>query len=83
MIFTMVGDFRTSLNEGLGKRIYQGLLQTLSFYCQGHFGVEEQLMDEYCCPVAQKNRDAHVKFLEVLSGFEQRYAVSGFDHITR
>jgi len=35
-------------------------------------------MDQCRCPVAQRNREAHRTFVEILSGFKQRYAVSGF-----
>jgi hemerythrin len=36
-------------------------------------------MEAYRRPVAQRNKEAHVRFLETLSGFQQRYAVSGYD----
>ena len=80
MIFKMAEDFREALEEEEGEGTYSGLLTSLSAYCRSHFDIEEQCMDEYRCPVAQENREAHVKFLEVLSGFQRHYAASGFDH---
>lgn len=79
MIFRIAEDFRASLDEGHGREVYLVLLNTLRSYCRGHFDFEEKCMNEYRCPVAQKNREAHVSFLEVLSGFRQRYDASGFD----
>ena len=79
MIFKMAEDFRAALDEGMGGAVYPVLLDGLSLYCRGHFGFEEQCMEAYRCPVAQKNRKAHARFLETLSGFQQRYAVSGYD----
>jgi len=79
MLFRIAEDFRAALDVGRGGGVYSVLLDTLSSYCRGHFRFEEQCMNEYRCPVAQKNREAHVTFLEVLSGFRQRYAASGFD----
>jgi hemerythrin len=79
MIFKMAEDFRGALDEGLGERVYGSLLQALDLYVSTHFHFEEKCMNRYRCPVAQKNKEAHGRFAEVLSGFQQRYAVSGFD----
>ena len=35
-------------------------------------------MEEYRCPVAQKNKAAHLMFLDTLRDYRQRYAVSGY-----
>jgi hemerythrin len=79
MIFKMAEDFRAALDEGKGSTVYSVMLDSLRIYCRGHFGFEEQCMNEYRCPVAQKNKAAHVEFLEILSGFQERYSVSGYD----
>ena len=77
-IFKMAEDFRGALSEGGGERTYGLLLDFLNRYCRGHFGFEERCMEEYHCPVAERNKEAHVRFVEVLGGFRQRYAASGF-----
>ena len=79
MIFKMAEDFRAALETGAGGAVYTVLLDAITVYCRGHFGFEERCMDEYRCPVAQRNKDAHVSFLEILAGFHQRFAVSGYD----
>ena len=79
MLFQMANDFRSALEVGEGKGVYPGFLDSLNLYCRSHFGIEEQCMDEYCCPMAQENKKDHERFLEVLSGFQQRYAASGFN----
>jgi len=79
MIFKMAEDFRAALDTGAGGASYTVLLDALTVYCRGHFGFEERCMKEYRCPVAQRNKDAHVSFLETLAGFHQRFAVSGYD----
>ncbi len=81
MLFQMVEDFQAALDEGRGGRVYGTLLQSLARYATAHFRFEEQCMDKYHCPVAQKNKDAHTKFVDVVSGFQQRYAASGFDSV--
>ena len=79
MIFKMAEDFRAALDEGMGERMYGGMLQSLDLYVRTHFGYEEKCMVRYACPAAEANSKAHRKFAEVLSGFQQRYGVSGFD----
>lgn len=36
-------------------------------------------MEKYACPVAEGNKKAHDRFVEVLAGFQKRYATVGFD----
>ena len=79
MIFRMAADYRAALDAGQGRAVYPDFLDSLFLYCRGHFGFEEQCMEAYRCPVAQRNKEAHVGFLETLSGFKQRYAASGYD----
>jgi hemerythrin len=81
MIFKMADDFRAALDECKGAAVYSVLLDSLNLYCRGHFGFEERCMEEYRCPVAQRNKDAHVKFLETVSEFRRRYAANGYDPI--
>jgi hemerythrin len=77
-IFRMAQDFRAALDDGAGGRVYGLLLDNLHGYCRGHFSVEERCMEEYRCPVAQTNKDAHAMFIEVLGGFRRRYDASGY-----
>jgi hemerythrin len=79
MIFKMAEDFRAALDEGMGERMYGGMLQSLDLYVRAHFGYEEKCMVQYACPAAEANAKAHARFAEVLSGFQQRYAARGFD----
>jgi hemerythrin len=78
MLFRMSEDFRISLDEGGGERVYGAMLNNLGAYARGHFGAEEQCMDQCHCPVADQNREAHATFIESLGQFQQRYALSGF-----
>jgi hemerythrin len=78
-LFKMSEDYRESLDAGEGERVYGLLLESLDQYTSAHFGLEEQCMNRYQCPIAGKNSAAHAKFTEELAGFRQRYAISGFD----
>jgi hemerythrin len=54
-------------------------LHLRDLYARTHFGIEEQYMDQYRCPIAEPNRAAHGQFVELLAGFQQRYTANGFD----
>lgn len=78
-IFRWSEKFRVLLDQGLGRKAYSDALYDLTVYSQNHFGFEERCMNEYRCPVAEKNKAAHAQFIEALSGFQQRYDAAGFD----
>jgi hemerythrin-like metal-binding protein len=77
-LFKMVADFRASLDEGLGGRVYGDLLNSLDIYARSHFGYEEGMMEQYHCPASEANKVAHARFADLLTGFQERYAKSGF-----
>ncbi len=79
-LFQMAGDFQAVLDDGKGERTYSLLLVTLDTYIRNHFGIEEQCILQHRCPVAEKNKDAHSKLIETLSGFQNRYHANGYDH---
>ncbi len=77
-LFRMASDFGVALDEGGGRATYGQLLEFLDAYCRGHFGFEEECMEQYSCPVAEQNREAHSTFLATVGDFQQRYAASGY-----
>jgi len=79
MLFKMAEDFRSTLDEGLGERVYGDLLASLDAYARAHFGYEEGVMEQYQCPASLSNKHAHARFVEVLADFHERYARAGFD----
>ena len=79
-LFQMAGDFQAVLDDGKGERTYSLLLVTLDTYIRSHFGIEEQCMVQHRCPVAEKNKNAHAKLIEILSGFQNRYSAHGYNH---
>lgn len=81
MIFKMSEDLRDALDEGGGERVYGGMLQSLRLYARAHFRFEEDCMERYRCPVAQANKEAHAKFVVVLTEFQEQYGVTGFDPV--
>ena len=80
MIFKMAEDFRAALDVGRGDVVYSVLIESLNVYCRSHFAFEERCMEEFRCPVAGENKEAHGRFAGKLSEFQERYAESGYDH---
>jgi hemerythrin len=79
MLFKMTEDFRAALDEGKGGPVYGILLESLDQYARGHFAFEEDCMERYRCPVAEKNKNAHGRFVAIVAEFQQDYAKTGFD----
>jgi hemerythrin-like metal-binding protein len=78
-LFGMVDDFRAALDAGQGERVYGEFLTFLDVYARSHFCIEEQCMERYRCPVAEENRAAHARLVDVLAGFLHQYVVGGWD----
>jgi hemerythrin len=78
-LFEMAETFRTALDEKVGKRVSDTLLDSLDRYVDAQFSFEQNCMDRYRCPVADKNMEEHKRFMEILAGFPQRYATNGFN----
>jgi hemerythrin len=81
MLFTMAQDLQAAPVDGRGEAVYGGLPQSLDLYARDHFDLEERCMDQYHCPMAQRNRDTHVTFATLLTEFQQRYVARGLDHV--
>lgn len=53
------------------------LVNFLGSYASMHFKFEEGCMERARCPVHEKNKAAHVAFLEVFTKFKARYQAEG------
>jgi hemerythrin len=78
MLFKMADDYRAALDEGEGERTYDLLLDFLERYTSAHFSFEERCMEEYRCPVAEKNKEAHAHFMVTLRDFKSRFSANRY-----
>lgn len=62
-----------ALARGEGREETGKMLDYLQFYAQWHFGREERCMEEYRCPAAAANKEAHRQFLEKFGQLYQQY----------
>lgn len=73
MLFVMIDDFAAAFSDGVGARVYGGLLDSLDLYVRTHFAFEERCMTECKCPAAGRNAAAHARFIEVVNDFTTRF----------
>ena len=78
MIFRMTNEFHAVL-ETDGQATYEKLLNALESYARAHFRLEEECMVRYRCPVADQNKQAHGRFIQILADMRERYSIIGFD----
>jgi hemerythrin len=70
MLFQKFNEFSETLSKPVARENTGEMLDFLQFYVAWHFGREEKCMDEYKCPVADHNKQAHAEFV---SKFKQFY----------
>ena len=69
MLFQKFNEFSTAMSNTLALQTAGELLDFLQFYSTWHFGQEENCMNEYKCPVAFENKQAHADFVNTFSQF--------------
>jgi hemerythrin len=80
-IFAKYNELSEALAHGAGAgRAATGeLLDFLQFYAAWHFEREEECMDQYRCPVAAANRQAHAHFVATFGEFYELWQESDAD----
>jgi hemerythrin len=68
-LFKKFNDFSEAIAEKKTREAAAELLDFLQFYATWHFGQEENCMNEYKCPVAAENKQAHAEFVRKFSQF--------------
>jgi hemerythrin len=58
------------------------VLDFLQFYATWHFKQEEDCMDQYKCPIAAENRQAHEEFMVQFGNLYQRWQSGTMDVVT-
>ena len=69
MLFNKFNELSSVITEATAREAAGSLLDFLQFYAAWHFKREENCMDEYKCPIAAENKQAHGYFLEKFDQF--------------
>jgi hemerythrin len=74
MLFQKFNEFSDAISGGVSAQDAAAeILDFLQFYASWHFGREEQCMDEYKCPVAAHNKQAHAEFMVTFNSFYRQW----------
>jgi hemerythrin len=68
-LFKEFNEFSEAISQKKTKEVAGELLDFLQFYAVWHFGQEERCMNEYKCPAAAQNKQAHDEFVGKFSRF--------------
>jgi hemerythrin len=69
MLFQKFNEFSEAISGTTYLQAAGDILDFLQFYATWHFKQEENCMNEYKCPVAAENKQAHVEFLRTFGQF--------------
>lgn len=72
-LFEFINELGHSIKNGEAPEDIEAYLAFLNDYIKNHFGQEENCMAANHCPFAQKNCEAHNKFIKAYDDFEQRF----------
>ena len=76
-LISWLNDLLSAMSLGRGRSEIEGLLAQLGNYAGMHFGLEEECMTRYHCPVAEANAAAHQDFIMTFSSFKQEFERDG------
>ena len=77
-LFQYTNDLEDIIRDSaVSKRTVEGILHFLEQYIQVHFGHEETCMFKHQCPIANKNKEAHRKFIETYKATEEKIRNEG------
>ncbi len=77
MLIQACNELEGYIERGQGALSVKKTLVFLQFYAEWHFGREEKYMEKYHCPVADANKQAHVRFVERFGELFDQYRESG------
>jgi len=81
MLFQKFNEFSDAISSGITSGEAAGeLLDFLQFYATWHFGQEEKCMNEYKCPVAAENKQAHAEFVRTFGKFYTEWQTGTMTH---
>lgn len=70
-------DLGHSIQKRYDPEDINKVLKVMKYYAEWHFGKEEECMERYRCPFAQKNLKAHAIFMEKFQEYQKEFERSG------
>lgn len=83
MLIQKFNEFTEILDNATASReAAEDALDFLQFYASWHFKHEEDCMEQYHCPVAAANKQAHIEFLKQFGALYERWQNNTMDAAT-
>jgi hemerythrin-like metal-binding protein len=76
-LIRQLNELVTAMKAQRGRANIEGILNFLGQYVKDHFREEESAMEKYHCPLAEPNRQAHLKFTETFYGLRDQFQKEG------
>lgn len=76
-LITAFNDLSDAIENGKGASAIKKLLVFLQYYAEWHFDNEETCVAKHQCPIADTNKQAHKRFLDIFSNLKKQYTESG------
>lgn len=70
-------DLSEAIERGNATSAIKKLLTFLKYYAEWHFENEEGCAAKHHCPIADTNKQAHARFLEIFTNLQTEYRESG------
>lgn len=79
MLVEKLNEFSQVMTNAQARETAGEVIDFIRFYAAWHFEREEDCMNEYQCPVAAQNKQAHKEFLATFDEFYEQWQVEGMD----
>lgn len=76
-LVAMLNQLEEAIQVGRGSKLISALVGDLRLYADRHFNHEESCMEQYRCPTAAENKEAHAHFREMLAKAQLRLTGGG------
>lgn len=71
-LVAMLNALEEAIQVGRGSKVVATIVADLGLYADRHFSHEETCMEQYRCPTAAENKQAHAHFREMLAKAQTR-----------
>jgi hemerythrin len=76
-IFRQAALLHQAMSEGKGREELAKIINFVDDYIVTHFSHEEKVMDQYRCPVAEMNKQAHTNFIVKFKALKTKFEAAG------
>ncbi len=76
-LINRLNELFTRMQRGDGIQAINGVLAFLATYATRHFAHQEKCMDDFRCPAAMANKQAHAAFLTTFANLKMRFDAEG------